>query len=61
MNVLPPSHASFLFTLPTDYIFDKEPLTNRFISVPKDMGDLNCAAFVAGIINGVLDAAEFVS
>lgn len=34
-------------------------MVNKFISVPKDYGDLNCAAFCAGIINGVLDAAGF--
>ena len=40
-------------------ISDRSPLVNRFISVPKDLGDLNCAAFVAGIIKGVLDIAGF--
>jgi hypothetical protein len=28
----------------------KEPLVNKFISVPKDKGSLNCASFMAGII-----------
>lgn len=32
---------------------------NKYISVPKDYGDLNCAAFSAGIINGVLNSAGF--
>lgn len=41
------------------YIYDKEPLTNKFVSLPKEMGQFNCAAFIAGIINGVLDGAEF--
>lgn len=27
--------------------------------MPRDHGDLNCAAFCAGIINGVLDSAGF--
>ena len=40
-------------------ISDRSPLVNRFISVPKDLGDLNCAAFVAGIIKGVLEIAGF--
>mmetsp|Transcript_10552 Transcript_10552/g.17259 ORF Transcript_10552/g.17259 Transcript_10552/m.17259 type:complete len:192 (+) Transcript_10552:34-609(+) len=40
-------------------INEKEPLVNRFISVPKDMGTLNCASYVAGIVKGVLDGAEF--
>lgn len=41
------------------YIEEAAPLVNKYISVPKDYGDLNCAAFCAGIINGVLDAAGF--
>lgn len=44
----------------SDYIYDKDPLTNRFISIPREFGHLNCAAFIAGIINGILDAAQFV-
>lgn len=44
-----------------DYIEEEEPLVNRFISVPKDFGQLNCAAFMAGIIRGALDSAGFVS
>jgi hypothetical protein len=43
-----------------DYIIDLDPVTNRFISVPKEMGQLNCAAFIGGIIRGVLDSANFV-
>ncbi len=42
-----------------DYIEEASPLVNKYISVPKDYGDLNCAAFCAGIINGVLDSAGF--
>lgn len=42
-------------------IIDNTPLTNQFISVPKDMSQLNCAAFVAGIIEGVCDGAGFES
>jgi trafficking protein particle complex subunit 5 len=40
-------------------IIDNTPLTNQFISVPKDMSQLNCAAFVAGVIEGVCDGAGF--
>ena len=42
----------------TYYIIDAEPI-NSFISVPKDKGSLNCAAFVAGIIEAVLAGANF--
>ncbi|KAK2173580.1 hypothetical protein NP493_866g01072 [Ridgeia piscesae] len=41
------------------YIIEKEPLVNRFISVPRDKGSLNCAAFVAGIIEAVLNGCNF--
>lgn len=36
-------------------ISDNEPLVNAAISVPRDMGQLNCAAFVAGVLEGVCD------
>lgn len=41
------------------YIEEASPVVNKYISVPRDYGDLNCAAFCAGIINGVLDSAGF--
>lgn len=41
------------------YLFEKDPITNRAASVPKAYGQLNLAAFIAGILNGLLDAAEF--
>ena len=41
------------------YIYDNSPITNRYLSVPKGLGTLNCAAFIAGIIGGVCDAAGF--
>lgn len=34
---------------------------NKFISVPKDKGSLNCAVFNAGIIEAVLTKSGFVS
>ncbi len=49
-------------TNPGEYmIIDNTPLTNQFISVPKDMSQLSCAAFIAGIIEGVCDGAGFES
>ncbi|KUJ22065.1 TRAPP I complex [Mollisia scopiformis] len=45
---------------PEEYmISDNEPLVNQYISVPKEMNQLNCAAFVAGIVEGVCDGAGF--
>lgn len=40
-------------------IIDNEPLVNTFVSVPREMSQLNCAAFVAGIIEGICDGAGF--
>lgn len=40
-------------------ITDNEPLVNTYISIPKEMSQLNCAAFVAGMVEGVCDAAGF--
>ena len=40
-------------------IIDKDLIVNRFISVPADMGDLNCGAYVAGIVRGVLQSSGF--
>eukprot|EP00444_Apocalathium_aciculiferum_P025447 CAMPEP_0183434892 /NCGR_PEP_ID=MMETSP0370-20130417/65297_1 /TAXON_ID=268820 /ORGANISM="Peridinium aciculiferum, Strain PAER-2" /LENGTH=188 /DNA_ID=CAMNT_0025621735 /DNA_START=132 /DNA_END=695 /DNA_ORIENTATION=- len=37
---------------------DKTLLVNRFISVPRDY-PVNCGAYVAGIVEGVLRSAEF--
>lgn len=40
-------------------ITDNEPVVNTYISVPKEMNQLNCAAYVAGIIEGVCDGCGF--
>jgi hypothetical protein len=39
---------------------DKDMLVNTYISVPKEMSGLNCAAFVAGIVEAILTGADFV-
>ncbi|KAI5287655.1 TRAPP subunit trs31 [Ascosphaera aggregata] len=45
---------------PNEYmITDNDPLVNTYISVPKEMNMLNCAAYVAGIIEGVCDGCGF--
>ncbi|ETI21482.1 hypothetical protein G647_07829 [Cladophialophora carrionii CBS 160.54] len=47
-------------TNPGEYmIIDNTPLTNQYISVPKEMNQLAVAAYIAGIIEGVCDAAGF--
>ncbi|KAF9736542.1 hypothetical protein PMIN06_004826 [Paraphaeosphaeria minitans] len=47
---------------PSQYmLFDNEPMVNTYISLPREMSNLNCAAFVAGIIEGVCDGAGFAT
>ncbi|KAG5437309.1 hypothetical protein PCANB_001102 [Pneumocystis canis] len=38
-----------------------EPMVNKYISVPKEMTQLNCAAFVAGIVEAIMDGSRFPS
>lgn len=40
-------------------IIDNLPIVSKFISIPKEYGNLNCLAFVAGIIEGALDSSGF--
>mmetsp|Transcript_6631 Transcript_6631/g.19116 ORF Transcript_6631/g.19116 Transcript_6631/m.19116 type:complete len:197 (+) Transcript_6631:324-914(+) len=40
-------------------ISDVDLWVNKYVSVPKDMGGLTCAAFIAGIVKGCLDNAGF--
>jgi trafficking protein particle complex subunit 5 len=40
-------------------IYDNDALTNKFVSLPQDIGQLNCAAYLAGLISGILDSAKF--
>lgn len=42
-------------------ITDNDPIVNTYISVPKEMNQLNCAAYVAGIIEGVCDGCDFAA
>ncbi|KAK2160175.1 hypothetical protein LSH36_138g00024 [Paralvinella palmiformis] len=48
-----------LCSLIKDYIIEQEPLVNKFISVPEETGSLNCAAFIGGIIEAVLNGCNF--
>lgn len=46
--------------VPDEYmIIDNVPLVLQFISIPPEYGNLNCAAFIAGIVEGALDSASF--
>ena len=57
------SHFSLFFTFfqaDDEYmISDFDLCVTKYVSVPKEMGHLNCNAFVAGIVGGVLDGAGF--
>ena len=43
----------------TYYIVDRDMPVNKYISVPKEMGSLNCAAFVAGIVEAIMEGSGF--
>lgn len=38
---------------------NNELFMTKYTSVPKEMGSLNCNAFMAGVVKGVLDGAGF--
>ena len=40
-------------------ISDFDLFVTKYVSIPKEMGHLNCNAFVAGIVAGILDGAGF--
>uniref|UniRef100_A0A0N5AUE9 Mitochondrial DNA polymerase catalytic subunit n=1 Tax=Syphacia muris TaxID=451379 RepID=A0A0N5AUE9_9BILA len=45
---------------PCQYLLiEKEPIVNTYISIPRDKGTLNCASFIAGIIEAILEACNF--
>lgn len=41
-------------------IVDNDPLIERHISVPRDLSQLSCSSFTAGIVEAVLDGLGFV-
>jgi len=40
---------------------DNDPLVTRMMSIPKESNALNCGAIVAGMMEAILDASEFVN
>ncbi|KAJ3099056.1 TRAPP subunit trs31 [Phlyctochytrium planicorne] len=42
-------------------IIDNDPILNRFISIPKELSSLNTGAFIAGVIEAVLDGSHFTA
>lgn len=47
--------------LTPDMITMNQPPLTQHISIPKDMSQLSCEAFTAGIVEGVLDGLDVVS
>lgn len=41
-------------------IIDNDPIITRNISIPRDMSQLSCSSFTAGIVEAVLDGLGFV-
>jgi len=50
-----PSHGPLAFM-----IREEDPLTNHYISMPKELARLNVASYVAGILTGMLNTAGFL-
>lgn len=48
-------------SLTADMITMNQPPLTQHISIPKDMSQLSCEAFTAGIVEGVLDGLDVVS
>jgi hypothetical protein len=42
-------------------VIDNDPLVSQYISVPRESKDFNPNAFVAGVVEGVCDAAGFTT
>jgi trafficking protein particle complex subunit 5 len=41
-------------------IQDNDPVVGQFISVPRELSSLSCAAFTAGVVDAILERAQFV-
>ena len=40
-------------------LYERDPLENRFVSLPRNLTGMHCSYFTAGIITGCLTAADF--
>jgi Transport protein particle (TRAPP) component len=60
MNVRLSVHAMCSSDIYADMIIDNDPSIERHISVPRDMSQLSCSSFTAGIVEAVLDGLGFV-
>lgn len=63
MNVRGPCPLEIVLALTprtSDMIIDNDPPLTRNVSVPKDMSQLSCSSFTAGVVEAVLDGLGFV-
>lgn len=65
MNVRSPFFYFFLsitadLTLASDMLTSNQPPLTQHISTPRDLSQLSCEAYTAGLIEGVLDGLEIV-
>ncbi|OCF35381.1 hypothetical protein I316_02931 [Kwoniella heveanensis BCC8398] len=52
------AHSAQTGAPPTDMITLNEPPLTQHISVPRDMSQLSCEAYTAGLVEGVLDGLD---
>src|SRR5688572_12806965 len=43
----------------SDFLIEREPIVNAYISLPKDKSSLNCASFIAGIVEAFLTVFSY--
>jgi hypothetical protein len=43
-----------LISINSDFLIEREPIVNTYISLSKDKSSLNCASFIAGIVEAFL-------
>jgi len=60
MSVRLSVHALCSSDIYIDMIIDNDPSIERHISVPRDMSQLSCSSFTAGIVEAILDGLGFV-
>ena len=51
--------SSYVIQTNVDMVYDNAPMITKFISIPQSMSQLNCNAFLAGIIEAILDSTMF--
>lgn len=60
-NTLQTSCGSDVSVPPIDMLTSNQPPLTQHISIPRDLSQLSCEAYTAGLVEGVLDGLEVVS